>query len=266
MSLPLATLRELQKLAALKAKGVTLERQYEVIKKHVREGNSLSSEDWEAFDLAWDLGSSGVFSEEEWTTQIDGDILGISNSARPTLSSDHAAASSASGKRSAAVAAPAARGAQNRGKRQREDASKGSLNIYNSFALGSGEPVSPCNSANSAMTVDGSGDGRITLEGLDKPYTFAGDGDSSDDEGSSETSNDGCGGGDDQTVEGEGDHSGERVEDGDSSDEDTRETASGQMAELSLVDDDDSMESDDEIHAMEIPDGFREFKHFIGSS
>ncbi|CAM9312583.1 unnamed protein product [Pylaiella littoralis] len=108
-----------------------------------------------------------------------------------------------------------------------------------------------------AMTVDGSGDDRITLEGLDKPYTFAGDGDSSDDEGSSETGNDGCGGGDDQTVEGEGDHSGEGVEDGDSSDEDTRETARDQMDELSLVDDDDSMESDDEIHGMEIPDGFR---------
>ncbi|CAB1107234.1 unnamed protein product [Ectocarpus sp. CCAP 1310/34] len=128
MSLPLATLKELQKLAALKAKGVILERQYEVIKKHVREGNSLSSEDWEAFDLARDLRSSGVLSEEEWTTQ---------------------------------------------------------------------------------------------------------------------------------TVEGEGDHSGEGVEDGDSSDEDTRETASGQMDELRLVDDDDSMESDNEIHAMEIPDGFR---------
>ncbi|CAB1109827.1 unnamed protein product [Ectocarpus sp. CCAP 1310/34] len=68
MSLPLATLRELQKLAALNAKSVILERQYEVIKKHVRECNSLSSEDWEAFDLAWDLRSSGVFSEEEWTT------------------------------------------------------------------------------------------------------------------------------------------------------------------------------------------------------
>ncbi|CAB1105521.1 unnamed protein product [Ectocarpus sp. CCAP 1310/34] len=141
MSLPLATLRELQKLAALKAKGVILERQYEVIKKYVREGNSLSSEDWEAFDLAWDLRSSGVFSEE-WTTQVDGDISGIS-SARPTLCSDHAAASPASGKRSAAAAAaaPAARGAPNRGKRQREDDSKGLLNIYNSFAIGSGEPV-----------------------------------------------------------------------------------------------------------------------------
>lgn len=61
-----------------------------------------------------------------------------------------------------------------------------------------------------------------TLLAKQQPYTFAGDGDSSDDEGSSETGNDGCGGGDDQTVEGEGDHSGEGVEDGDSSDEDTR--------------------------------------------
>ncbi|CAB1111814.1 unnamed protein product [Ectocarpus sp. CCAP 1310/34] len=100
ISLPLATLRELQKLAALKAKGVILERQDEVIKKHVKEGNSLSSEDWEAFDLAWYLRSSGVFSGEEWTTQFDGDISGIIKSARPTLSDD-AAASSASGKRSA---------------------------------------------------------------------------------------------------------------------------------------------------------------------
>ncbi|CAN0045368.1 unnamed protein product [Pylaiella littoralis] len=63
-----------------------LERQYEVIKKHVREGNSLTSEHWEAFDVAWDLRSSGVFSEEDWTTQVDGDISGIINSARPTLS------------------------------------------------------------------------------------------------------------------------------------------------------------------------------------
>lgn len=154
MSLPLATLRELQKLSALKAKGVILERQYEVIKKHVREGNSLTPEDWEAFDIAWDLRSSGVFSEEDWTTQVDGDISGIINSARPTLSSEHAVASStsgksASGKRSTgaaatAAAAPAARGAPSRGKRQRTDAAKGSLNIYNSFVIGSGKPVSPC--------------------------------------------------------------------------------------------------------------------------
>ncbi|CAB1105398.1 unnamed protein product [Ectocarpus sp. CCAP 1310/34] len=79
MSLPLATLRELQKLAVLKAKGVVL------FKKHVREGNSLSSEDWEAFDLVCDLRSSGVFSEKEWTTPVDGDVSGIINSARPTL-------------------------------------------------------------------------------------------------------------------------------------------------------------------------------------
>ncbi|CAM9368655.1 unnamed protein product [Sphacelaria rigidula] len=32
---------------------------------------------------------------------------------------------------------------------------------------------------------------------------------------------------------------------------------SGQIDELSLVDDDDSMDSEDEIHGMEIPDGFR---------
>lgn len=41
-----------------------------------------------------------------------------------------------------------------------------------------------------AMTVDGSGDDRITLEGLDKPYTFANDEDSSDDEHGPENGND----------------------------------------------------------------------------
>ncbi|CAB1100003.1 unnamed protein product [Ectocarpus sp. CCAP 1310/34] len=40
-----------------------------------------------------------------------------------------------------------------------------------------------------AMTVDGSGDDRVTLEGLDKPYTFANDEDSSDDEQGSENGN-----------------------------------------------------------------------------
>ena len=77
MSLPLATLKELQKLSALKGKGVILERQYEVIKKqHVTEGNSLTGENWEAFDLAWELRSSGVFSEEAAAT------LGVSRAGR----------------------------------------------------------------------------------------------------------------------------------------------------------------------------------------
>ena len=42
-----------------------------------------------------------------------------------------------------------------------------------------------------AMTVDGSGDDRITLEGLDQPYTFANDEDSSENEGGSEDGSDG---------------------------------------------------------------------------
>eukprot|EP00903_Cladosiphon_okamuranus_P011389 g10732.t1 len=139
-----------------------------------------------------------------------------------------------------------------------------------------------------AMTVDGSGDDRINLEGLDKPYSFmseedSNDEDDSDDEEASETHNAGSGGEDDQRggsegdhdVEGmetrnegpgggsdhtggaEGGHDGERMEDGDSSDEDDNSAASGQVDELTLVDEDDSMDSDDEIQGMEIPDGFR---------
>ena len=97
-----------------------------------------------------------------------------------------------------------------------------------------GAPVPPFRKVGMAMTVDGSGDDRITLEGLDKPYTFAGDGNSSDDEGSSETGNDGGGGGDDKTVDGEGDQSGEGLEDGDSSDEDTRRGKSDAHQGVSL--------------------------------
>ena len=53
---------------------------------HIMEGNSLTSENWKAFDLAWKLKTNGGFSEEEWTTQIGGYISVIVNSARPNPS------------------------------------------------------------------------------------------------------------------------------------------------------------------------------------
>ena len=62
-----------------------------MIKKHITECNSLTNENWKAFELAWKLKTNGGFSEEEWTTQIDGDIsVIVNNSARPSLSSQHA--------------------------------------------------------------------------------------------------------------------------------------------------------------------------------
>ncbi|CAB1109182.1 unnamed protein product [Ectocarpus sp. CCAP 1310/34] len=144
MSLPLATLRELQKLAALKAKGVIHKRQYE------------------AFDLAWDLRSSGVFSEEEWTTRVDGDISGIINIACPT---------------------------------------------YTVFRRRC-RVVCIRKAVSRRLRARGATAGREWRTVIRATKTL------------------------------------------------TRETTSGQMDELSLVDD-DSMESDDKIHAMEIPDGFR---------
>ena len=81
-----------------------------------------------------------------------------------------------------------------------------------------------------AMTVDGSGDERITLlEGLNQPYTFANEEDSSDDEGGSDNGSDGPegwemeGAGRRETVTGgerNGDNSGEDMEGDCSSDED----------------------------------------------
>ena len=67
------------------------------------------------------------------------------------------------------------------------------------------------------MTADGSGDDRITLEGLDKPYTFTNDEDSSESEGGSDIDSDGPEG---REKEGSGDNSGEDREGPDSSDED----------------------------------------------
>ncbi|CAB1110373.1 unnamed protein product [Ectocarpus sp. CCAP 1310/34] len=97
-----------------------------------------------------------------------------------------------------------------------------------------------------AMTVDGSGDDQIILEGLDKPYTFANDEDSSDDEQGSENGND------EPEGRAEEDDGGREtlMEGVDSSDED----------DGALLDDDDSMDPqdpEDEIQGMEIPAGFR---------
>ncbi|CAB1098731.1 unnamed protein product [Ectocarpus sp. CCAP 1310/34] len=99
------------------------------------------------------------------------------------------------------------------------------------------------------ITVDGSGDDRITLEGLDKSYTFANDIDSSEDEQGSEN------GSDEPEERGkEGDGGREKVVEGaDSSDEDDTN-------ELALLDDEDIMypqDPEDEIQGMEISAGFR---------
>ncbi|CAB1117836.1 unnamed protein product [Ectocarpus sp. CCAP 1310/34] len=107
-----------------------------------------------------------------------------------------------------------------------------------------------------AMTVDGSGDDRITLKGLDKPYTLANDEDCSEDE-------EGLDNGSDEPEERrkEGDGRETVVEGADSSDdEDDGGTSQTQTNELVLLDDDDSMDPqdpEDETQGMEIPTGFR---------
>ncbi|CAB1100177.1 unnamed protein product [Ectocarpus sp. CCAP 1310/34] len=107
-----------------------------------------------------------------------------------------------------------------------------------------------------AKTVAGSGDDRITLEGLDKSYTFATDEDSSDDEQCSENGNDEPEG---RAEEGDGERE-TLMESVDSSDEDDGDISQPHTDELALLDDDDSMDPqdpEDEIQGMEIPAGFR---------
>ena len=147
MSLPLETLRELGKLSDFRKRGVILEQHFEVIKKHVRGGNCLANGDWEAIDLAWKLKGEGVFSEQEWATEIDGQLHAII-SARPSLSTQPAAATPSAPSSAPAplprekTARPATAAAVNRGKGRMGKATKGTGNIINAFAKGSGKSVS----------------------------------------------------------------------------------------------------------------------------
>ncbi|CAB1121435.1 unnamed protein product [Ectocarpus sp. CCAP 1310/34] len=119
-----------------------------------------------------------------------------------------------------------------------------------------------------AMTVDGSGDDRITLEGLDQPYTFPNDDDSSENEGGSEDGSDGPEGREEEGAgrrepvvgdERNGANSGEGMEGAGYSDEDDDNMSQSQTDALALLDEDDSMDPDDpedETQGMEIPAGF----------
>lgn len=141
-------LKDLGKLAELKERGLTVDRHFETIKTHVRAGNSVAKERWDAIESAWGLKQNGVFDEEEWVTQIDGETQGITSSTRLSLSSQQDAGSARGAAPSqhppAAAAAPARRKVVDRGKKARERAAKGTLggNICNAFAIGSGQPVS----------------------------------------------------------------------------------------------------------------------------
>ena len=95
MPLSLEVLKTLAKLSNLKTKGVIHERHFEVLEKHVTEGNSLTEGNWEAMDLTWQLREGGVFGEEAWTREIDTQILDITNSARPSRLTQQASADDA---------------------------------------------------------------------------------------------------------------------------------------------------------------------------
>lgn len=145
MPLGLGLLQQLDRVGTLKEGGVILDRHYEAIKKHVKSGSSVAKDRWDAIDAAWRLRQKGTFDEQEWTTQIDGEIQLIISSARPSSHQDASGARGApvSGQTPAAAAAGCRR-AVDRGKESREAAARGTLggNIMNAFAIGSGEPVS----------------------------------------------------------------------------------------------------------------------------
>ncbi|CAB1096180.1 unnamed protein product [Ectocarpus sp. CCAP 1310/34] len=120
--------KELGKLAELKQRGLILDRHFETIKAHVKAGNSVAKERWDAIESAWGLKQNGVFDEEEWVTQIDGETA---RGAAPPSQHPPAAAGTARRK------------AVDRGKQARERAAKGTLggNICNAFVIGSRGPI-----------------------------------------------------------------------------------------------------------------------------
>ena len=71
--LPHALLKDLGKLSELKQRGRILDGHFETIKKHVKAGNSVAEERWDAIERAWGLKEMGVFDEEEWVMQLDGE-------------------------------------------------------------------------------------------------------------------------------------------------------------------------------------------------
>ncbi|CAB1110210.1 unnamed protein product [Ectocarpus sp. CCAP 1310/34] len=79
-------LKDLGNLSELKQRGLILDRHFETIKAHVKAGNSVAKERWDAIENAWGLKQTGVFNEQEWITQIDGEAQGItSSSTRPSF-------------------------------------------------------------------------------------------------------------------------------------------------------------------------------------
>ncbi|CAN0085081.1 unnamed protein product [Hapterophycus canaliculatus] len=142
-------LKELGKLAELKQRGLILDRHFETIKAHVKAGNSVAKERWDAIESAWGLKQNGVFDEEEWVTQIDGETQGIASSTCLSSSSQQdagcarGAAPPSQYPPPTAAAAAAPKRKVDRGKQARERAAKGTLggNICNAFAIGSGKPI-----------------------------------------------------------------------------------------------------------------------------
>lgn len=141
-------LKDLGKLSELKQRGLILDRHFETIKAHVKAGNSVAKERWDAIENAWGLKQTGVFNEEEWITQIDGEAQGITSSTRPSFLTPQDAGGARGAPSShpppATAAAAGKRKVADRGKQARDRAAQGVLggNIINAFARGSGKPVS----------------------------------------------------------------------------------------------------------------------------
>lgn len=83
MALSLETLRELVKIANVRTKCST--RTFDQLKDHVTGGGFLTSDEWEALELAWRLRELCIFSHDEYTEQIDAHMLGIVGKAPPPM-------------------------------------------------------------------------------------------------------------------------------------------------------------------------------------
>ncbi|CAB1114631.1 unnamed protein product [Ectocarpus sp. CCAP 1310/34] len=100
-------LKDLGKLAELKGRGLILDRHFETIKTHVKAGNSVAKERWDAIESAWGLKQNGIFDEGDTRLSLSSqqDASSARGAAAPSQHPPAAAAGTARRKRTIGAAA-----------------------------------------------------------------------------------------------------------------------------------------------------------------
>lgn len=150
LSLSIVALRDLTVLAKLKLEGGILDRHFELLKKHVINGCSLTGDSLEGFGLSLEPGRIGGISEEDHAKDINGkvtDILCHSSSVEGAGASTTPSGLSAFSSKGKAPATRSASAAGSKtvnrsiGARKLSASNAMGGNILNCFFQGTGKPM-----------------------------------------------------------------------------------------------------------------------------